>query len=74
MTKSMNHFVTRHVLAGIAYSFSQDILSQSCHYFTEDDLSLDDEVKLPEGKVVKVTIEYVNESEIDGSKTERCYD
>jgi len=57
------HESIRLILAGVVRQFVIDEAVKSTHYFREDDLAGDDPVALPPGRIIKVTIWYVDEDE-----------
>lgn len=54
----------RLVMAGLARAFLDSKLTRTESFFRAEDLEVDDPVSLPEGNVVKITIEYVAEAEV----------
>ena len=60
----------RLVLAGAARDFLEGGVTRSRYYFRADDLEVDDPVTLPNGKVILVTFEYIDEP--DGAVERPC--
>ena len=63
----ISYDAVRNILAGSVSIFVDDGAIQSTHYYTKDDfctMAGDDPIDIPDGKAVKVTFEYVDESEM----------
>jgi major membrane immunogen (membrane-anchored lipoprotein) len=56
----------RNILAASVSIFVDDETTKSTHYYSKDDFCADgdNQINIPDGKVVKVTLEYADRSEI----------